>query len=742
MRRSATHGLLSFLVLVLTGCTGMKHISSGDPLYVGHKIEFVPPAREAKNLMPFIQDVLKPQPNNQFLWMRPALARYMMLSDSARGKKFWKNKITGPVLISHTKPAQVAAAIHNRIFHNGYFNNTVRYDTIRIGKRKAEFRYTITLREPYRYDSVLFPEPLNDLSKKIKATQPESLLKPGDIYRLEAVKAERARIDLQLKEKGYLYFNPEFIALRADSVTGDHQLKAEVTVKPETPPESRIPYVIRNVYIHADHVRENASTDTVASGNYYLIEQNKDLTLKAIQNGIFLKPGELYATSNYLHSVRYLNELPIVQNATVKFLPRGDKGALDAVFYLSQRKRLAYSAEFNTVFRSTNYFGPGIIFSYTDRNVKRGAEMLKINLRGRVEVQISQGSVNPAYELGLEGTYTVPRFYPGFLFNLGEKRLPKTTLSTGYNLFNRLDLYRMNSVFINFGYHWSLRDRVTHALNPVEVILTTVPESSKSEEFIRYLEENPGVQRSFDEQFMVGSGYEFTYSPTASRNNFFIRGGIDGAGNLLTALYGAVKASTDSLGRYTLFGVPVSQYVRVRADVRYSFNFNRRSKLVTRFVVGLGVPFGNSSILPYIKQFYVGGTNSLRSFVARSVGPGSETPPTGYTDLTGDIRLEGNLEYRFDLSGRLKGALFVDAGNVWLFHDDPSRPNGTFKFNKFLKEVAVSSGWGLRWDFDFIVARVDFGYTLRTPYRPEGERWATDFHFWDPTINIAIGYPF
>ncbi|HEY5748013.1 MAG TPA: BamA/TamA family outer membrane protein [Chryseolinea sp.] len=742
MRRSVAHGLISFLVLVLTGCTGMKHISSGDPLYVGHTIEFTPPSRESKNLMPFIKDVLKPQPNNQFLWMRPALARYMMLSDSARSRKFWKNKIDKPVLLSHTKPTQVAAAIHNRVFHNGYFNNTVHYDTIRIGNRKAKYRYTITLREPYRYDSVLFPKPHNDLLQKINATKAESLLKPGDIYTLDAVKNERARIDLQLKENGYLYFNPEFITLKADSVTGVHKLKAEVTIKPETPPESRIPYTIRNIYIHADHVREDASTDTVASGNYYLIAQNKDLSLRAIQNGIFFKPGELYTTSNYLHSVRYLNELPIVQNATVKFVPRGDKGTLDAVFYLSQRKRLAYSAEFNTVFRSTNYFGPGVIFSYTDRNVKRGAEMLKINLRGRVEVQISEGSVNPAYELGLEGNYTVPRFYPAFLFKWGEKRLPKTTISTGYNLFNRLDLYRMNSVFINFGYKWGLRDRVTHGLNPVEVILTTVPESSKSEEFINYLEENPGVRRSFDQQFMVGAGYEFTYSPRVSRNSFFIRGGLDGAGNALTALYGAVNATTDSLGRYTLFGVPVSQYVRARVDLRYSFNFNRQSKLVTRFVVGLGIPFGNSSILPYIKQFYVGGTNSLRSFVARSVGPGSETPPSGYTDLTGDIRLEGNLEYRFDLSGRLKGAVFVDAGNVWLFRDDPSRPNGTFEFNKFLDEIAVSSGWGLRWDFDFIVARLDFAYTLRTPYQPEGERWATDFRFWDPTINIAIGYPF
>jgi hypothetical protein len=369
--------------------------------------------------------------------------------------------------------------------------------------------------------------------------------------------------------------------------------------------------------------------------------------------------------------------------------------------------------------------------------------MLKFNLRGRVEVQIVDGKVNPAYEMGLDISYTLPRFYPLFLFNSGKKSLPKTTITTGYNLFNRLDLYRLNSLYANFGYRWSRTDRLSHIFNPIELIFTQIPESSKSPEFLDYLEENPGVQRSFDEQFIVGSSYEFTYQPTTTRRNeFFIRGGIDLAGNLLNGLYSVSGAETDSTGSYTLFGVPFSQYLRTRIDLRYSFGLNARSKLVTRFSTGIGIPLGNSDALPYIKQFYVGGTNSLRSFIARSVGPGTETPPEGYNDLTGDIRLEGNLEYRFTIAGSLKGALFMDAGNIWLYKEDPSRPNGEFHFDTFLKEIAISSGWGLRWDFDFLVARLDFAYTLRTPYLPAGERWATDINFWNPAINIAIGYPF
>ena len=214
------------------------------------------------------------------------------------------------------------------------------------------------------------------------------------------------------------------------------------------------------------------------------------------------------------------------------------------------------------------------------------------------------------------------------------------------------------------------------------------------------------------------------------------------AGNFLDFIYTATDAPTDTLGRYTMFGVPFSQYLRPRVDLHYNIRLNEQSSIASRISAGVGIPIGNSESLPYIKQFYVGGTNSLRSFIARSVGPGSEVPPEGYNDVTGDIRLEANAEYRFEISGKLKGALFADAGNIWLFKEDSTRPDGNFELDSFLDDIAVSYGWGLRWDFDFIVARLDFAYTLRTPYLPDGEEWTIGLDFWDPVLNIAIGYPF
>jgi outer membrane protein assembly factor BamA len=666
-----------------------------------------------------------------------------MISDSARQKKFWKGKIAAPVLLSQVSPGQNAKALQNRIYHNGFFHNTVNFDTIPSGNYQAKYLYNVVLNQPYGFATVKFPDAGDDLSIKISLSRDNTLIVPGDLYSLETIQDERNRISQFLKLHGYIYFNPEFLFLQADSVSEDHKVNVEIKVKPDTPSESRTAFSIDKIYVYDNHSLENYQPDTLNLDPYFFLSPRRDLRHQAIMRGLFLEPGKLYSSADHTQTSRYLNRLPIMRSTSIRFSPGESPQTVDTHLFLTKRKQFGYSAEFNTIFRSTNYFGPGIIFSFTNRNVREKAEQLQVNLRGRFEMQIDEGSINPAYELGLELNYSIPRLRPSVLSKLGKRQLPRTTISTGYNLFNRLDLYRLNSVFLDFGYRWNKNDIVSHRLDPLGIVFTSIPETSKSDEFNDYLEQNPGVRQSFEEQFVVGSGYEFTYDPnTTGRSEFFFRGGLDLAGNLLYGAYNVFNAEKDSLGSYNLFGVPFSQYIRTRVDVRYGYHLSNNSSLVTRFIVGVGLPFGNSDILPYIKQFYVGGTNSLRSFIARSIGPGSEVPPEGFRDLTGDMRLEWNMEYRFTIAGNLKSALFLDVGNVWLYKEDPSRPKGTFKFNSFLDDLAVSSGWGLRWDFDFVVARLDFAYTLRTPYLEDDEKWNKEINIWNPTFNIAIGYPF
>jgi hypothetical protein len=272
-----------------------------------------------------------------------------------------------------------------------------------------------------------------------------------------------------------------------------------------------------------------------------------------------------------------------------------------------------------------------------------------------------------------------------------------------------------------------------------------------SDDFNAFLDENPAIRQSFEEQFIIGTGYTFT---RVSKHPKPLQGwvlgsiGVDEAGNLLSTLYGITGPRPE--GGYALFGEPFSQYVRLRPELRYFQPLGAKGEMmVSRIMVDAGLPYGNSAVIPYVKQFYSGGTNGLRAFRARSVGPGSYVPPEGgdaVVDQTGDVKFEVNAECRFTLSGNLKGALFADAGNVWLTHDDPQRPGAVFEWSRALSELALGAGFGFRYDPGVIVVRLDLATPLRDPSLPAGDRWTFDDLkpgvFNNVVFNIAIGYPF
>ena len=270
------------------------------------------------------------------------------------------------------------------------------------------------------------------------------------------------------------------------------------------------------------------------------------------------------------------------------------------------------------------------------------------------------------------------------------------------------------------------------------------------------MSQNPSIKRSFEEQFIIGFSYNFIINKLNETNRrlYYVYAGIDPSGNILALLNKIGSSSEEADEKMTLFGTPISQYFRIRTDLRYYFRTGKESRIATRLYTGLGIPYGNSSVMPYIKQFYSGGTNSLRAFRARSVGPGSYHPTESLdnvlVDQTGDIKLEGNIEYRFPIVGFLKGALFTDIGNIWLVNADSLRPGGQFDLARFYKQFAVGLGVGLRIDVDIVVIRFDWAFPVRKPWLPEDERWVFDEvdlfdRNWrkDNVLwNISIGYPF
>jgi outer membrane protein insertion porin family len=319
-------------------------------------------------------------------------------------------------------------------------------------------------------------------------------------------------------------------------------------------------------------------------------------------------------------------------------------------------------------------------------------------------------------------------------------------LSTQY--LSRGGLYRLNSVSANYGYFWNANKFAYHEINPIS--LNVVNLSQTSPEFDQILDDNPFLKRSFEQNFIAGINYTFNYNKLNDRfrtHGYFLGLGLDFAGNTLHLI-----DNLSGKGDGKILGLEYAQYGKVDLDLRYHLNIDKNQTIATRLYAGVGAPFGNSSSLPYIKQYFSGGPNSVRAFRIRSIGPGTYRPDdfdvNSFFDQSGDIRIEGNIEYRFPIVSLLKGALFMDAGNIWLMNDNEALPGGKFT-SSWWNELAVGSGFGLRVDIEFFVIRFDLATPLRIPYLPEGERWANNFDIGSKTwrkqnliFNFAIGYPF
>ncbi len=416
--------------------------------------------------------------------------------------------------------------------------------------------------------------------------------------------------------------------------------------------------------------------------------------------------------------------------------------------------------ELQGVSKSNDLAGPVFNSSFRNRNLFRGAENFTLSLETGFETPLSGTAAGlNSYEVGARAVLELPEFVTPFaLEDVSTRFVPKTRIELGTRLLDRLQYFQMLSLDASFGYDWKETLTKEHVLNPVS--FTLVHLAKRTPLFSALLTANPFLRRSYEEQFILGPNYTFTYNDQLEsdrKNHLYFKGGIDLSGNLLylaQSLFAGRKAGPDN--PFKIFGTPYSQYARFDIDLRhYYHSTDQATTIASRLVAGVGLAYGNSSTMPYVKQFYIGGANSVRAFNARSLGPGSYKTPdslaaNGFFDEAGDIKLEANIEYRFPLVSILHGALFLDAGNIWLARDDPTRPGAKFSGKTFLDEIAVGTGLGLRVDLSFFVLRFDLAFPLRIPYLPEGERWvARQIAFGDPgwrknnfVFNIAIGYPY
>ncbi|SIT77286.1 BamA/TamA family outer membrane protein [Pontibacter indicus] len=780
-----------FLALswVLSGCSSTKTVPEGDALFAGYSVKVNDEEDSSKRgpaLETELSNTVRPKPNASILGLRPKLwIHNAFYTKKEKGLKHWIQTKLGepPVLLSEVDTASINEVMRARLHNRGYFYNTVQSDTT-IKKKKATIQWNATVHEPYRLRNIAYT--LSDslpIHTEIKKMQPNSLLKEGEPYDLDKMIAERARIDQALKNKGYFYFAPTMLIFSADTTVGSKGVDVVLRLKNDAPSPALRSYKIDDIFINANFVLNDSLSvsDTLRFEGYNYIPNENYVRAKHIVPGLFVAKDSVYSRRNHLLTVSRLSGLSAYKFVNLQYERDTLKeDRLDAFIYMTPEMKKSLRAEAQMVTKSNNLAGPGVTVSFRNRNAFKGSEMLTLNLTGRFENQVGGQRVvstaespeeNPvglsSYELGVQTSLSFPRLVAPFnLPNLRSAYVPHTRITLGYNFLNRVQFFQMNSFNASYGYTWRPKQTITHELTPIN--LQYVRLGKQTDEFMKILETNPFLRSSFEEQFIIGSIYQHTFSTLSLENKthqFFNATSLDVSGNLLGAvqsLLGSEKrddAADPPVPARTIFGQPYSQYTRLENDFRYYLNFSKTSQLATRLIAGVGYPYGNSLTMPYVKQFSIGGPNSIRAFRARSIGPGTYNVPdslaTSFFDQVGDIKLEANVEYRFPIFGFFRGAVFLDAGNIWLINEtynaNGSLDKPKFKASNLFQELAVGTGFGLRVDIDFFVIRFDLGIPVRVPYGPEGDRFAlNDFRFgFKPkpgehgmVLNIAIGYPF
>lgn len=667
-----------------------------------------------------------------------------------------------PVLMSSIRPGITSAIIDAKVFNLGIFNVYTESKIIEK-KRTAKVLYTCHIHKPYTIKELIYSISDDSISALILKDQKKSLIKPGDDYSLNKLNNETKRIDALLKDNGYFYFNPDYLLFKADTSGGNHDVTLQLTLKDSVLGDAVKVYRINNIFIEQDYslsiVKESVK-DTIGYKNYYFLGKQADMKVKpkVIAGAVYLRKSEIYTRRNHNITLNRLMSMGSFKFVSVKF-SESDTAAseyLDAVILLTPMPQHTFRAEVDMVYKSNSNLGPRLNLSFLNRNTFRQSELLNINLAGSFEAQLSGANKNLfSYSLNPQIELYFPRFIAPFRIKTNSIYIPKTRISLSYNYLKKGQYFDMHTFQFVYGYKWKKDSRDEHELNPISISYTSV--LHKSDEFIALLNENPFLKKSYDEQFIAGASYSYIYNEQIvlpdKKMQFYFHFTTETAGNLfaLAHVIGGKKVSYENPSK--VIGSVFSQFARISFDGRGYYNLKNKNKMVMRVFMGVAKPYGNSEVLPYVKNFFSGGPHSIRAFHINSVGPGTyhqNSDDVAFLQLGGDIKLELNAEYRFNIYRFIKGAIFADAGNVWLIKPNPSGMGTPFSFSSFANEFAVGVGIGLRIDVSFFVLRFDYAMPLRKPWLEKNNRWVMDqINFGDRSwrrenliLNVAIGYPF
>ncbi|WP_227606166.1 translocation and assembly module lipoprotein TamL [Hymenobacter translucens] len=655
-----------------------------------------------------------------------------------------------PVIYDSTLTDRTVEQISTFLRSKGFFRSKVTAtDTVK--DRRVTVTINVVENTPFTYSRLSYSFPDTAVAQVVRGSQATSLLHEGDRYDEEVIGQERARLETLFKNAGYFDFRQQYISLEADTSYAPATVRLRTFIaEPDSGIRHQV-YTIRQVNFITDagQVRFGAQRDTLVLDSVHYLAYEHRFRLRTLDRKLTVRPGQRYSQANTMLTQRQLANLDVFRFNNVSYAkPDSTVGLLDAYINASPTKRLQETTELGgTVVQ--NLPGPFFNFRLKVRNVFGGAEILEFGVRTGFEGQIkrTQEASELTTQLGANASLVLPMFLvPWRTDRFLTRYNPKTRLSTTYTYVKRQEYTRTN-LEATYDYVWQQSPYKQYVLTPMN--LSLVRASNISDAFQSTLDklalQGSPLYRSFDSLFIPSMNLTSLYNSNdfnQTRDARYLR---------MFAEVGGL--SRDLYRNLPWFNLKVYNFAKVNADWRRYQKFSPRTFLVYRLNAGVASALsrtGGAYTIPYDKYFFAGGASSLRAWRPRRLGPGSHTEVNSdgeqVFDLEqpGEILLEGNVEYRFPVYSFINGALFTDFGNVWLLHDDPKKPGGQFAPTTFLRQVAVGSGIGIRFDFTFLILRLDVATKVYDPTALGNKFRLGSFNLGtnQTAFNLGIGYPF
>lgn len=750
--------------LLLSACSVRKYIPKEERIYKGASIEVTKDTEtttKTKSLKKTIAQAARPTANKFLLGQPYKVWWWYVIGEPKREKGFraFLRKKLGepPVFSSRVNATTTAENMQSLMENEGYFHSTVEGDTVHQSYFvKAKYKAHINPR--YYLDSIQWVSDSSQLLKLLESnSKRRGFLKSKNPYILSDISAERDRLDLYLKTRGYYYFNPDYILAYADSTVGNRKVNLYLNLKKTTPEQAKSPYKIGSIYVFPNYSVSRRQPDTsraemVLYDSLYIKEKNKKFRNDLFSRTITYRPGSTYnsrAQNTTLNRLINLGAFKFVKNRFERNQDTTNKHELDVYYYLTPAKKQSLQAEIDGFTKENSYFGTQASLNWKNRNAFKGAEQLAVKVYGGVETTRADSLRNNNYRLGTEVSLKVPKYlFPFHKKTENNFYPPNTTMLLGYEWFRRDLFYTKNLFRAQYEFTWKNNQREQFTFSPIS--LSYLKATNVTDSFYRQAMQEPSILLNVFSEATVGSYLSYTYnSGFRSRDNkWYFNGSVDLSGNLLGLATGAKQYRSK-----TIFGTPFAQYVKLDGDLRYTKSLGGGYDWANRIQVGIGIPYNNSKLLPFTKLYTIGGSNSIRGFRARSLGPGVHRPTAEdqrfFQIIGGDYKFLANTEFRIPITKQLGTALFIDAGNIWTKDTILFGREGKLTKNWF-KELAVASGIGVRFDATVLVIRLDLGIPLRKPFLPADQRWVInqinfgnrDWRRENLILNFAIGLPF